>query len=117
MSGLVCCHWPDSPRILSSQSDSEYCPVLRDGWRDVTEHKNRAACCGPMGLYRLVSAGFHPHSTPPHPTPKKPTYNSFILEVFKCVELKMLSCLCFKVIFSNHCVLGHLNGYCPLTSL
>lgn len=51
MSGLVCSHWPDSQRILSRQSDSEYCPVFRDGWRDATEHKNRAACCGAMGCY------------------------------------------------------------------
>lgn len=55
--GLVCRHRPDSQRILRHQPDSASHPVLGGGRRDVTEHKDGAAGGGPMGLYRLVSAG------------------------------------------------------------
>lgn len=58
MSGLVCCYRPDSQRILNNQPDFGYYTIFRGRWRDVTEHKDRAACCGQMGLYRLVSASF-----------------------------------------------------------
>ncbi|TKC45898.1 hypothetical protein EI555_013366, partial [Monodon monoceros] len=53
MSGLVCCYRPDSQRILNNQPDFGYYTIFRGRWRDVTEHKDRAACCGQMGLYRL----------------------------------------------------------------
>lgn len=57
MSRLVHRHRPDSPRILSNQPDPAAHPVFGGGWRDVTEHKDRATCGRPMGLYGLVSVG------------------------------------------------------------